>query len=157
VRQREKRLVRVTPIPVAEPARLPREGVFAALLVGFDAHGAPLVCLGSDAPRVPARSLVVSCKELVGTEVALMFEAGDPARPLILGRLQRAEQGDASRIGLEVDGERVTVAGEREVVLRCGRASITLTRDGKILLRGEYILSRSAGVNRIKGGSVQIN
>ena len=37
------------------------------------------------------------------------------------------------------------------------KASITLTSAGKILLRGAYILNRSSGVNRIKGGSVQIN
>lgn len=42
-------------------------------------------------------------------------------------------------------------------MLRCGKASITLTRSGKIILRGTYISSRSSGVIRIKGGSVQIN
>ena len=46
---------------------------------------------------------------------------------------------------------------ESEIVLRCGEASITLTRAGKVLIRGTYLLSRSSGVNRIKGGSVQIN
>ena len=30
-------------------------------------------------------------------------------------------------------------------------------RAGKVLIRGAYLLSRSSGVNRIKGGSVQIN
>ena len=33
----------------------------------------------------------------------------------------------------------------------------TLTRAGKILIRGAYLLARSSGVNRIQGGSVQIN
>lgn len=46
---------------------------------------------------------------------------------------------------------------EEEIELRCGGASIVLTRAGKVLLRGAYLLSRSSGVNRIKGGSVQIN
>ena len=32
-----------------------------------------------------------------------------------------------------------------------------LTRAGKVLIQGAYLLSRSTGVNRIKGGSVQIN
>ncbi|MEP7119602.1 MAG: hypothetical protein ABJE95_01785, partial [Byssovorax sp.] len=36
-------------------------------------------------------------------------------------------------------------------------SSITLTRAGKILIRGAYVLTRSSGVNRIQGGSVQIN
>ena len=42
-------------------------------------------------------------------------------------------------------------------MLRCGKASITLTREGKVLIKGAYLSSRSSGVNRIKGGSVQIN
>jgi hypothetical protein len=41
--------------------------------------------------------------------------------------------------------------------LRCGKSSITLTRAGKVLIEGEYISSRSSGVNRIKGGSIQLN
>jgi hypothetical protein len=56
-----------------------------------------------------------------------------------------------------VDGHRVVLDAEQEIVLRCGKASITLTRAGKVLIRGAYLLSRSSGVNRIKGGSVQIN
>ena len=56
-----------------------------------------------------------------------------------------------------VDGERVEIEGKREITLRCGKASITLTAAGKIILRGAYILSRSTGVNKIKGGSVQLN
>ena len=35
--------------------------------------------------------------------------------------------------------------------------SITLTGAGKVLIRGAYVLSRSSGVNKIKGGSVQLN
>jgi hypothetical protein len=56
-----------------------------------------------------------------------------------------------------VDGERLEFTASREMVFRCGEASITLTRAGKVLIQGCYLLSRSSGVNRIKGGSVQIN
>lgn len=56
-----------------------------------------------------------------------------------------------------VDGKKVIFDAKDEIVLRCGKASITLTRAGKILIRGAYLLNRSSGVNRIKGGSVQIN
>lgn len=56
-----------------------------------------------------------------------------------------------------VDGERVTIEGAEEVTFKCGKASITLTKSGKILIRGTYLLNRSSGVNRILGGSVQVN
>jgi hypothetical protein len=54
-------------------------------------------------------------------------------------------------------GERLVIKADREIVLQCGSASITLTRSGKIVIRGEYVVTRAAGVNRILGGSVQIN
>lgn len=46
---------------------------------------------------------------------------------------------------------------EKEIVLSCGDASITLHRNGTISIRGRYILNRATGTNRILGGSVQIN
>lgn len=58
---------------------------------------------------------------------------------------------------VRVDGKKVIIEGEEEVVLMCGESSITLTKAGKIIIRGKYLLSRSTGVNRILGGSVQVN
>jgi uncharacterized protein (DUF2345 family) len=58
---------------------------------------------------------------------------------------------------VDADDERLVVTAKRQLVLRCGEASITLTRDGKVLVRGRYVSNRSTGVMRIKGGSVQIN
>lgn len=73
------------------------------------------------------------------------------------------EQAEVPEIGRDeqdqviVDGKRVTIQGAEEVTLKCGKASITLTKAGKILIRGTYLSNRSSGVNRILGGSVQIN
>lgn len=82
-----------------------------------------------------------------------MFVAGDPRQPLLIGRIQRLPQEALAQL----DGERLEFSAEREIVLRCGKASITLTRAGKVIIHGAYLSSRSTGVNRIKGGSVQIN
>jgi hypothetical protein len=65
-------------------------------------------------------------------------------------------QGNAEEV-LKVDGKRIFIEGQEEITLSCGEASITLTKAGKILLRGTYLQSRSSGVNRILGGSVQVN
>lgn len=56
-----------------------------------------------------------------------------------------------------IDGDRVVIEGKDEVVLKCGESSITLNKNGKISIRGKYLLNRSSGVNRIMGGSVQVN
>lgn len=102
---------------------------------------------------IAARSTVAVADAQVGCEVALLFEGGDPRRPVIMGMM---EPRASARVQAEVDG-RLVLSAEREVVLRCGDASITLTRAGKVLIRGEYVLSRASGVHRIRGGSVQIN
>jgi hypothetical protein len=49
------------------------------------------------------------------------------------------------------------VVAKKPISLQCGAASVMITPCGKIVLRGKYLLSRAAGVNRIRGGSVQIN
>lgn len=140
------------------------DGVVIGLLVGFDDSGYPLVTYpGNDSDAgTPARSTTDLGAEDIGRELALMFENGDPAYPLVLGRMHCPEYrpaGAPARGGViaESDGKRLELRADQEIVLRCGRASITLTRAGKILLRGAYLLSRSSGVNRVKGGSVQIN
>jgi hypothetical protein len=58
---------------------------------------------------------------------------------------------------VDADGQRLVVSAKQQLVLRCGKASITLTKAGKIVISGEHVSSRSSNVNRIVGGSVQIN
>lgn len=53
--------------------------------------------------------------------------------------------------------ERQVIEAREELVFRCGESSITLTKAGKITIQGKYLVSRSSGVNRILGGSVDIN
>jgi len=56
-----------------------------------------------------------------------------------------------------IDGKRISLEAENEIVLKCGKASITLTKAGKVLIKGDYVLSHSSGENRIRGGSVSVN
>jgi hypothetical protein len=62
-----------------------------------------------------------------------------------------------SELDARVDGRRVEIEAADEIVLRCGQASIVLRRNGRVVIRGTYVETRSRGVNRIKGGSVEIN
>ena len=143
------------------------DGVAIGVLMGFDEAGAPLVVFAGNRSEtaVPARTTAALGRADVGGEVALLFESGDPGRPVVIGRLLHLAEAEASApmatgpqpITVERDGERLELTADREIVLRCGKASITLTRAGKVLIRGTYVSSRSTGANRIKGGSVHLN
>lgn len=55
------------------------------------------------------------------------------------------------------DGKRVEIKAEDEIVLSCGESSITLSKSGRITIKGTHLVNRSSGVNRVLGGTVQIN
>jgi hypothetical protein len=132
--------------PKAAPERI--DGIVIARLVAIDGPVARVDFPGNWSSRpLAARSLVALGAAHVGREVALAFELGRPESPIVTGVIQH----------LETPAGTVVVDAERDLVLRCGKASITLTRAGKIVIRGEYLLSRATGVHRIQGGAVEIN
>jgi hypothetical protein len=99
--------------------------------------------------------------------VLVVFEAGDPEKPIILGLVAdpldeliafdgHSELTEEPK-DIVFDGRRMTIEAHEEIVLKCGEGSITLRKDGKIIIKGTHLLSRASGPNRIKGGSVQIN
>ncbi|HBO1400655.1 DUF6484 domain-containing protein [Pseudomonas aeruginosa] len=136
------------------PARL--DGVVIGVLLDVPDAAAPVVAYPgcpSEHGLAAATTTTQLSRADIGAQVALMFVAGDPRQPLLIGRIQRLPQEALAQL----DGERLEFSAEREIVLRCGKASITLTRAGKVIIHGAYLSSRSTGVNRIKGGSVQIN
>jgi hypothetical protein len=147
------------------------------------APGALLVAQ-DDGPPLPARTTLaldeVALAAAIETRqpVVLLFEDNDPWRPLVVGLLQpdpgaalfgallaqpvksppaTAAGRPAPPVEARVDGKRVVIEGNDEVTLKCGEASITLRRDGKLILRGSYVETTAKGVNRVRGGAVKIN
>lgn len=143
------------------PAALP--GACLGLLQGFDAQGRALVRDAADlqAGAVPARTTVALHADMVGDTVVMVFEAGDRLRPIVLGVVRRTACEPLETVhrpvSALVDDERVVIRAGREVVLQCGEASITLTRTGRVVIKGAQILSHAKGYNRIKGGAIDIN
>ena len=146
------------------PAVTPVRGAETARFHGFDLQDQPLL---AEVPGLPgevvaARSTVPLLRAQVGARVVVLFERGDVRRPIVVGVLQDQAVREAAAapqpaVSVEADDQRLLFSAEREIVLRCGDASITLTRAGKVLIKGAYILSRSSGYNRIKGAAVDIN
>ncbi|TIT23700.1 MAG: hypothetical protein E5W81_08535 [Mesorhizobium sp.] len=133
------------------------EGVVIGIFLGFDAE-APLVVFPGNPVEtaVPARSLTELTSAMIGAEVALLFQEGDPGRPLIIGRIVEPSRKSPAPQVIR-DGERVTINGEERIELRCGKATIIMEKDGRITIRGTYVTSHASATNRIRGGSVNIN
>jgi hypothetical protein len=156
------------PLMIGKTANGVGANSFPAVVIGEliairDESGTPLVIfpgqVGSAA--VAARSVVDLQGAFIGRQVALMFDNADAIKPIIIGVLRGGQvcplDQKSGQVEIDADGERLVVSAAKELVLRCGRASITLSKAGKVVIRGTYISTTSAGVNRIKGGLVQIN
>jgi hypothetical protein len=128
------------------------------VLAAHDERGL-LVQLPGEVNPVVARTVIELDRDIIAESIAtrrgvlLAFENGRAELPIIIGLLREPEP----PLVAEVDGERVEIVGNDEIVLRCGRASITLRRNGRVVIRGTYVETRASGINRIRGGSVAIN
>ncbi|RKH49249.1 DUF6484 domain-containing protein [Corallococcus llansteffanensis] len=146
-------------------------------IAGADEQGRLLVDFPGNraGPRVARRTISLETAALQDAiaarqPVVLLFENGDPGLPLVIGMeqtssptplidevLEAAARPAQQPVEAQVDGKRVVIEGEDEIVLQCGQASITLRRNGRVVIRGTLIESHASGTHRIKGGSVQIN
>ncbi len=162
-RDLEQILVRPSAAIDEPPAtRLRVDRLVIGRLVALGAGGVPLVVFDGQpgSAALTARATVDIASQDIGREVTILCEEADPWRPIITGLLRPALSPDVSRLRpmhVSADGERLLLDAQREIVLRCGKASITLTSAGKVIIRGTYLSSQSSGVNRIKGGSVELN
>jgi hypothetical protein len=119
--------------------------------------------------KLSAEELLAAAANRQGA--VLLFEERSPGSPILMGLLQPASEtplldqllgepaipaAETPRTAL-VDGKRVLIEGKDEVVLQCGEASITLRRNGRVVIRGTHLETRASGIHRIRGGKVEIN
>lgn len=144
--------------------------VVVAIVVGESDDKRPLVCWGTRQRQTwAARSVWMkhapkwsSCR---GSRVVIGFEEGDETKPIVLGLLDSPPNTEtlpvepAAQTDSTCDDKPkvLRIESQQELILECGQAKIALRADGRIVILGGYVLSRSKGVNKIKGGSVQIN
>lgn len=179
--KRKPEIVRTRAEP-AVPAR-PRQpalvpGVAVGRLLAGSTPVAPLVDFaGNVTGPIRARATIALDPQTIeravvtGQGATLVFENGDERLPIVTGLVQTDQAATPfqellvtarpangrPKVEARLDGERVVLEGKQEIVLKCGEASLTLRRDGKVVLRGAYVETYAKGVNRIKGGSVKIN
>jgi hypothetical protein len=168
----------------AQPAEASPEAAWAQIvtIVSVGTDNLPHVAAAPGEAAVAARLAVHATPERLrlaaaeGHRAVVVFEHGDRTRPLIVGLIEpaaspaaQAASGaaqapealspdpQAPRLEADVDCRRVRLTAQDEIVLQCGSASVTLRRNGRVVIRGTYVETHSEGTNRIKGGQVQIN
>ncbi|HTE40924.1 MAG TPA: DUF6484 domain-containing protein [Steroidobacteraceae bacterium] len=172
---------RVTPLKAATQsvadARVgPIAGARVGRIVGISAEGLLQVELTHPLRRCMARlALALDADRLQAAidsqqPAVLVFENGDDSQPIVIGLIeatalattdieatvQKSSESDP-HIEADVDGRRVRLTAKDEIVMECGQASITLRRNGRVVIRGTHVETHSEGTNRIKGGQVRIN
>jgi hypothetical protein len=146
----------VVTLPFRRRARVVCE-VALGRIVAVEASGLPLVTVDGDPDTEPVRAAatVPVTERNVGSSVTLLLPS-DGSPPIVNG-VVRAAAPVADGVQVVLDGERLLLEADREIVLQCGKSSITLTREGKVVIRGADLLEASTGRHRIKGGTVEIN
>jgi hypothetical protein len=110
-------------------------------LIVQDAQGRTLAC---DWLQAGAAPLLAAGDRLLVQPLA----AGQ--RAVVLGRIGRYEAPAAEPAHLQLHA--------REALsLHCGEASLELRANGQVLLKGEDVLLRAKGTQRIRAGTVSIN
>ena len=118
-----------------------RPSVIVGELIAIEDQGRTPLVLYSGQPgqaAVRARSLVDLHGDHIGRRVLLMFESSGDGRPIIGGVLRDDPEwkhpDGTDHYEVQADGQRLIVTAKEQLVLRCGMASITLTKEGKVLI-----------------------
>jgi len=147
-------------------------------------HGNPLIAYNEATQILPIEALttVPLNESSIGKDVAISFAQNQGGVPIVMGVIRRilddvisqqstppshagpAHDETTNLISTEngkpeiiVDGNKLELSAADEITLRCGKSSITLNKNGKILIKGEHMLNRTAGSYKIKSGSIQLN
>jgi hypothetical protein len=159
-------------VPLTSNCGIP--GCLIGWLAGVEETGFPLVDYQDNAKGpLPARYTISpgsggwKAAWSANSHVVLIFELGDPVRPIIIGVMRSPleeviEEMQLDAVGMEkldvkLDRKQLILDATDQIVLRCGKGSIAIHRDGKIIIKGTQLVSRSSGVNKIKGSAVKIN
>ncbi|NVJ22462.1 hypothetical protein HUW62_14670 [Myxococcus sp. AM011] len=131
-------------------------------IVGMNEQGQPLVDFigNTQGPRIARKTIPLESSTLrafidSGRRVELRFEDGHAQLPIIVS-LGPPPPSSAPPATADPTSPVHVIKGGDELVFQCGKASITLRRNGKIIIKGTYVETQSEGVNRIKGGSIQL-
>jgi hypothetical protein len=107
-----------------------------------DTSGQTLVCEWLETP-------LNASTELRPGDVVLVAPGAQQQSGVVLGRV--------ARYRAAVPEKNISVEASETLSLKCGESSIELRADGKLMVKGEDVLVKARGTQRIKAGTVNIN
>lgn len=115
--------------------------------------------------RLPSGELrqAVTTLALATNELENAIERGDRALvqscgdEFVVSGLIRALPALPGETTSDESSDELVLRSNHRIVLRCGEASLTLTRDGRVLVRGKDVLSRARQRNQVTGAIVRLN
>ena len=161
------RLRRINLSALHSLAIAPAHEVIVGQFIGLDEQQRPLITSSCHINPVVAQAIVTINDDplLLSGNNVILFMGGDI--PIIMGfiadTLSPKHQSSSGLLGdvltssLHVDGKKINLQAQNEVVLKCGKSSLSLSRNGKVTIKGTNITTRSSGANKIKGANVQVN
>jgi hypothetical protein len=57
----------------------------------------------------------------------------------------------------EEDPRYLKINAKESIELRCGNSTMIMNKEGKVIVKGNEVVSRARGINKIKGAAVKIN
>ena len=127
-------------------------GIGRGFVVGVDSE-AYTYRISTEGGDLEADVLVTSAARVlpgVGEEVLFWHSGECGERAVILGCIACDPQ-------TKRPAESIVLNAAENLTLKCGDGSITIRKDGKILIKGKDLVSQAKRTNRIRGGSVAIN
>lgn len=147
-----------------------KSGTQIGEFIGLDEGGHPLVIVeGLNSPLIALTAITVNqcISNYIGQSVLLWVDDAENNRPIIIGFISdqfeefesksNNEMTTFSESTLTIDGKQVNLEGKKEIILKCGHSSITLSQNGKISIKGKNIINRSSGNYRVKGANLNFN
>lgn len=133
-------------------------------------EGQPIVDF-PDNPRSQPILAIATCQldaRHIGRQVALLFAQRDMAQPIVIGVVRDHAQSQLisaasvpqfthNLVASGATAHDVVFKSTGQMVFQCGQSSLSLTEQGRIIMRGTHIASYSDGVNRIRGAMVEVN
>lgn len=84
-----------------------------------------------------------------GDELLALVSSVTSGRGVVLGRI--------SRYSAPLQRRNITIEATESLTLKCGEAQVDLRADGKVMVKGDDVLIRAKGTQRIRAGTVAIN